>query len=308
MACLEENQVMAWTGTALEVWKMDYDRIRYILSPEELDDKWVLVIGLGSGGAPIVQHLAMNGVKNWMLFDPDTLDEVNLVKHPGLRRDLGKTKVEIMANWIRDRNPSSNIREYPVDILEAEKFREEVRHADLVISATDKLAIREYIDEMCVREATPCVVGDVFRTGVGGQVYSYIPGKTGCYHCLGIVSEKNGWNAIDSSIEMTEDEKERIYGLSEREYKAAGLSMDIAIISAIFAKTALGILLENPNPRFFPTSEANYIIFYNRKLGPFDSLSSKKFFIPPQRACFCSSPIEEADPSAGEIDFAEEEV
>lgn len=283
---------------------MDYQRIRYILTPEELEDKRVVVVGLGSGGAPIVQHLAMNGVKNWALFDPDCLEEHNLVKHPGLRGQIGMLKTEVMCEWLKDRNHDSDVALYPIDVINSPEFEEEVQSADLVISATDSRSAREYINEVCVRHSVPCVVGDLFRTGVGGQVFSYIPGVTGCHNCLDIVSEKLGWNSIDSHIEMTDDEKERWYGLDEREYKASGLSMDIAIISAIFARTALRILLENPNPKFYPDERANYIIFYNRRLGDNLSLSSQKFLIAPQVDCTCSirESTEQEDES---LDFVE---
>lgn len=283
---------------------MDFQRIRYILSPEELEDKRVVVVGLGSGGAPIIQHLAMNGVRNWALFDPDSLEEHNLVKHPGLRGQMGMQKTRIMRDWLNDRNPDSKIALYPIDVINSPEFEAEVQEADLVISATDSRSAREYINDVCVRYAVPCVVGDLFRTGVGGQVFSYIPGATGCHHCLDIVSEKLGWNSIDSHIEMTDDEKERWYGLDEREYKASGLSMDIAIISAIFARAALRILLEKPNPKFYPDERANYIIFYNRRLGDNLSLSSQKFLITPQVDCTCSA-AQPAQSGSDGLDFVE---
>ncbi|MHA1864486.1 MAG: HesA/MoeB/ThiF family protein [Candidatus Thorarchaeota archaeon] len=268
---------------------MDYDRIRYILTPEELMDKIVVVVGLGSGGAPVVQHLAMNGIRNWALFDPDVLDETNLVKHPGMRSDIGQYKVHIAADWIRDRNPDSEIRDYPEDILDSKDFEKEVQDADIVISATDSLPIRQYINRISVHHQTPCVTASVFRTGIGGEVYVSVPGETGCFQCMNLVSTKLGWGQIENQIEMTDEERTRIYGLGEEEYRASGLSMDISQICAIMAKKALRVLLKNPNPKFFPEEKSNYIIFYMRKIQQYPSLSSLKYFIPPQQDCYCTS-------------------
>jgi molybdopterin/thiamine biosynthesis adenylyltransferase len=268
---------------------MDYDRINYILSPQELRDKRVLIVGVGSGGAPIVQHLTMNGIRQWTLFDPDTFDEVNLVKHPARRKELGQLKVHIMSEWITDRNPSANVRDYPVDIMESPDFEMEVEQADLVVSASDSFAVRQYVNRVCVNKSTGCVTANVFRTGVGGEIYSYIPEETGCFQCLCLVSAKQGWNDIENSIEITDGEKEKIYGLNQEEYKASGLSMDIAIISAIAAKRALRLLLENPNPRFYPQNKANYVIFYLRKTGDNPGLSSQRYFISQQEDCFCGA-------------------
>jgi tRNA A37 threonylcarbamoyladenosine dehydratase len=74
---------------------IDSRRIDHLLTPSALQDKVVVVIGLGSGSFPAMQHLAMCGVSQWILFDKDVLDEVNLVKHPGMRKDLGKSKTVI---------------------------------------------------------------------------------------------------------------------------------------------------------------------------------------------------------------------
>ncbi|MBN2230001.1 MAG: ThiF family adenylyltransferase [Candidatus Thorarchaeota archaeon] len=267
---------------------MDFDRIQYILAPEELEKKRVVVIGLGSGGAPVVQHLAMSGVRKWSLFDPDLLDEVNLVKHPGMRKDLGKTKIAVIAEWLMDRNPDSEIREFPEDILDSTDFEREARNAHLIISATDTLSVRQFINRIAVRHGIPCVTASVFRTAFGGEVYSYIPGKTGCYQCMNIVSGKLGWGNIENQVEMTEDEQDRIYGLGQEDYRASGLSMDIAIISAIMAKRALSLLLDSPNPVYFPQDSSNYLIFYMRGMGSIPSLSSLKYAIPAQKDCFCS--------------------
>ena len=69
---------------------LDFDRIAYLLNPEDLVGKVVTVVGLGSGGAPACQHLSMSGVTKWNLYDPDKLDDTNLIKHPGMRKDLGR--------------------------------------------------------------------------------------------------------------------------------------------------------------------------------------------------------------------------
>ena len=272
---------------------MNFDRIRYILTPEELENKTVVVVGLGSGGAPVAQHLAMNGVKNWALFDPDALDETNLVKHPGMRIDLYRPKVHIMADWLRDRNPESNIREYPENILDSTDFEREVKHSDLVISATDSLSVRQFINRVTVRHAIPCVTASVFRTGFGGEIYVSLPGKTGCFQCLNLVSVKLGWAQLDNQVDLTDDEQTRIYGLGEKEYRASGLSMDISIISAIMAKKALHVLLKDANSRFFPEEKHNYTIFYLRDVQAHSGLSSLKYFIPQQKDCFCTNSNEE---------------
>ena len=100
-----ERQLLARTRTA--PLSLNFSRIEHLLSPASLEGKVVLQIGLGSGGAPVCDHLTMNGIRNWILYDPDVLQDVNLVKHPRGRRDLGRLKVEIQHEWILDRNPDA---------------------------------------------------------------------------------------------------------------------------------------------------------------------------------------------------------
>jgi molybdopterin/thiamine biosynthesis adenylyltransferase len=276
---------------------MDFDRIEYILSPESLFHKRVVIVGLGSGGAPVAQHLAMNGVRRWTLYDFDTYEEVNMVKHPAHRSDIGRSKVDIMADWLTDRNPDAEVDAYNENILTSSSFEDSVRDADMVIAAPDTRIVREKINQVCVANQVPSVFGRVFRTGLGGDVYSYIPQRTGCYNCLTEVGKKHGWDRFDELVPMTDKEKERIYGLGEESYRASGLSMDIAMITSIHSRMALMWLLDQPSPDFFPEQNANYIIFYCRMLvlgeTRFPSLSSQKFSIAPQTSCYCHSDIVE---------------
>ncbi len=98
---------------------MQFDRIQHLFSPEQLHDKLVLQVGVGSGGAPVNEHLTMNGVRRWVLFDPDVYDEINLVKHPHERSAIGQLKVENQKHWIVDRNPSADVEVYAEDVMNA---------------------------------------------------------------------------------------------------------------------------------------------------------------------------------------------
>ena len=78
--------------------KLDFERTKYLLNPDEFAKTRITVVGLGSGGAPVCDHLTMSGIHNWDLYDPDVLEAVNLVKHPRMRRDLGRPKVEVQRD------------------------------------------------------------------------------------------------------------------------------------------------------------------------------------------------------------------
>lgn len=269
---------------------LDYDRIEYLLNPDQFADVRVTIVGLGSGGAPLCEHLVMNGIKCLDLFDPDTLSPENLVKHPRMRRDLGRLKVDIQKEWIEDRNPIAEVNVFAEDVTRSENFRNSIRHSDLVLSCSDKKSVREFINDCCVAERVPCITASVFRTGIGGEVFAYIPNETGCYRCLQLYAELNSLNLSDEALGLTGDEEQRIYGLGEKEFRASGLSIDIQSIVLIQARMALSVLLRNSNTPM-ARLKSNWIIYGNRPAkGIFRShFESTQMLLRPQTVCNCTS-------------------
>jgi len=237
--------------------QVDTSRIDYLLENRNAADH-VVVIGLGSGGFPVLQHLAMSGWANFTLVDPDTLDEPNLVKHPALRSNLGQLKTEIARRWLLDRNPGARCETVNADILSlpAKDLDELIGSAAVVVSATDSNPARHFINDQCVRHATPMTVGLVHRGGVGGTVLAYRPGIGGCYSCMETVAEGLGHLPSDDELPLTEDETERRYGLNVHNASAAGLSSDIAVIAALHARLTIAELL---GPNFDSASDTNWI-------------------------------------------------
>lgn len=272
---------------------LNYNRIEYLLNPAQFSDIQVTIVGLGSGGAPVCDHLTMNGIRRWHLYDPDILEEVNLVKHPRRRSDLGRSKVEIQNNWILDRNPNAEVAAYTDNVLNSDSFDASVAESSLVLACPDSLSVREFISDRCVLANVPFVVASVFRTGIGGEVYSYIPSETGCYRCLQIVADKNDIDLTDDALGLTEEEEHQIYGLDDRDFQASGLSIDIQMISLIQARMALSILSRNIETSL-PQFKANWVIFGNRpSRGIFQShFETKLTRLSPQRGCNCTASAE----------------
>ena len=276
---------------------LDFNRIEYLLNPEQFKDVHITIVGLGSGGAPVCDHLTMNGIKNWDLYDPDVLGGENLVKHPRMRQDLNRPKVEIQKEWIIDRNPNAVVNAFTEDIFQSPSFRESVQKSDLVLSCPDTKSAREFISDVCVAEKTPFVTASVFRTGIGGEIYSYRPGETGCYKCLQIYALRNNIDLSDHELGLTPDEREKIYGLSDINFRASGLSIDIQMISLIQARMALSILLAKFNS-VIPRLKGNWIIFGNRPAkGIFKNhFETKQMLLRPQSSCNCAvSPTQIGD-------------
>ena len=267
-----------------------FDRIKHLLSPEDLRDKHVVQVGVGSGGAPVNEHLTMNGVRRWTLFDPDRYEDINLVKHPHRRADLGELKVENQKKWILDRNPNAEVDDVPEDVMQSARFRKAVDTADLVLCCPDKQDVRLFVNAVATESRRPCVTASVFRQGFGGEAYAYVPSASGCFDCMLRVAEEQGWN-MEEGVDLLPDEREAIYGLDIRDFRASGLSLDIHAIALIQARLALDVLLSGTERRYAKLP-ANWVLFYNRRIPSVpDSgfLKSKYINIKPQRGCACAA-------------------
>lgn len=223
---------------------LETERIRHLVGAGRSDAR-ITVVGLGSGGFPTMQYLVQSGFRRLTLIDPDALDATNLVKHPGQRSDLGRLKVDIAADWIRDRCPDAEVDIIPDDVtqISGDRWASVLARSDLVVSATDSNSVRHFINQSCVDSKVAMTMGLVHRGGVGGTVLVYRAGESGCYACMEMVAE--GMDALpkDSELPVTDDEQELIYGRGIRNFSAPGLVADISMISALLAQATIGELL-----------------------------------------------------------------
>ena len=273
---------------------LQFDRIEYLLNPDIFKDIKITIVGLGSGGAPICDSLTMNGIRNWDLYDHDILDGINLVKHPRQRKDIGRLKVDIQKEWILDRNPSANVNSFAEDVMHSENFIDSVKGSNLVLSCPDKNSVREYIKDICVEAKIPFVTASVFRTGIGGEIFAYIPSKTGCYRCLELYAILNDLNLKDEDLGLTSEEEKRNYGLNDANFKASGLSIDIQMVSLIQSRMALSVLLRNSKENKLPLLVSNWIIWSNRPAkNIFEKhFEAKQLFFAPMKECNCNRILE----------------
>ena len=264
---------------------LDTSRIDYLLDQSAAAAVTVTVAGVGSGGAAVVQDLAMCGIRNWHLFDPDILEPQNLVKHPALRRDIGRPKVDIMAEWLADRNPAASVRVHQENVIDSQAFDKAVADSDIVVCATDTRKGRRYVNECCVAARKPCTTGSVLRTGLGGEIYLYVPGVTGCFACLEQYCDANNRN-LEDLVPLTDEENAHRYGLSEQDFAASGLITDIAMIASLHAATTLAAVVGG-HTEYLPPPRFNWLIFGLRELpGAFDApYSVTRLVLGPQDDC-----------------------
>ncbi|GAA1633483.1 HesA/MoeB/ThiF family protein [Catellatospora bangladeshensis] len=278
--------------------KLDTARIAHLLEDSPVNQLAVTVVGLGSGGATLLQPLAMAGIARWHLFDPDVLEPVNLVKHPGRRADLGRPKVDVLHDWIMDRNPAAVVDAHAADVQQSDAFEAAAAGSHLVICAVDNPAVRSWINAECVRLRRPCLTGSVMRTGVGGQIYLYAPGATGCFACMQMVADANQLN-LENALDLTSEERRERYGIGNADFVTSGLPVDIAIVAGLHAHMAWSVLMGGRSS-YVPRLSFNWLTVGIRPEKDVFAhhYATTRVLVKPQRSCYldCGGTPEDATP------------
>ncbi len=272
-----------------------FARINRLFDVGLLSEARVLIAGCGSGGGQVALQLVMAGIRNFVLFDSDVLEEENVIRHVCGRRYLGQRKTDALADVLLDRNPDIQIERHPIDLMECSDLPEHVRKATVVVLATDNDPTRFKLNEACVKAATPFVIGRVFTRGIGGEVFSYRPGESGCLACLEGILERSKYRDRVREIDLLSDEeREKVYGLEIGEIKdSPGLNIDIAFITSFHTRFVLDAIARrlDSRPKYMLPIEENYLVWGNRPIHPFTKhFELQRMRLHPQGGCLvCGS-------------------
>ncbi len=142
----------------------------------------VLVVGAGGLGTPILQYLCGAGVGQLTVFDHDRVEQSNLQRQPLFRTgDIGKPKATVAAEALEDLNPDCTI-EPVTEKLTEKNVDDAVQNAHLVVEGSDDFHTKFRVNDACLRQHTPMVLGGILRHT--GQVLSVLPQSSPCYRCL----------------------------------------------------------------------------------------------------------------------------
>lgn len=249
-----------------------FERIERLFDLSLFANVRVLIAGCGSGGANVALQLAMSGIPNFTLIDNDTLEVENVIRHVCGRRYLGQKKIEAVADVLLDRNPKINVTGIEADLMRYPDLAAEIRKSDVVVLATDNDPTRYLINDICVKEKVPFVVGKVFTRGIGGEVFAFRP-PTGCLACLEAFLQRTPFREGVREIDLVSDEeREKVYGMEIPEIKdSPGLCVDISFITAFHTRFVLDAIARGlpERPKFLHPVAENYIVWGNRPVHPF---------------------------------------
>ena len=189
------------------------------------------IIGLGGGGSHVVQQSAHAGIKNYVLYEFDRLEESNLNRTViGSLADAkqNKPKLELAIELIRGLHPDANI--VPIG-TRWQDTPLPLRECDIIIGCIDGFDERRQLEATARRYLMPYIdIGlDVNLVEpeppkMSGQVILSMPGGP-CLTCLGFLNDNN------LAKEATD-------------YGAAGIRPQVVWANGVIASTAVGLVID----------------------------------------------------------------
>jgi molybdopterin/thiamine biosynthesis adenylyltransferase len=156
----------------------------------------VAVVGVGGLGSQIATALALLGVGQLLLIDPDRLELSNLNRVIGASYAQAARrwrKVHVLAQRLNRARPPAQRTVVPLPLdARARDALAYLLSCDLIVGAVDSAVVRQYLNTVAVCALIPYLdagVGVRSENGRlvegGGQVQVVIPGTTACLACVG---------------------------------------------------------------------------------------------------------------------------
>ncbi len=164
-----------------------FQRTEMLLGPEamhRLKESRVAVFGVGGVGGYVVEALARSGIGALDLIDKDVVDETNINRQIiALGSTIGRPKVEVAAERVKDINPDCVVTMYQIFFLPDTMDQFDFTQYDYVVDAIDTITAKLLLIQ-CAKEAgvpvisamgagnkldpTKFVVCDLFETQFDG--------------------------------------------------------------------------------------------------------------------------------------------
>jgi molybdopterin/thiamine biosynthesis adenylyltransferase len=208
---------------------------------ESLSHRKVVIIGCGSVGAPIAQHLVMSGVGHLRFVDPEVLTWANVGRHPLGAEHVGKNKAETLAQKLQLSYPHAEIRGFDLSYAEFQsKEASLLADADLIICATADWEMESLLNlqHTCGEIAAPVLYTWTEPHACAGHAV-FLPSTSPCLQC-GMTLQGEARVAITVWPKGTETRSEPACGAIFQPYGPVELQGTISSAASLALDGLLG--------------------------------------------------------------------
>ncbi len=171
-----------------------FERVQDAYDLDLMRNSRVIAVGAG-GAAEWLEQLARAGLGQFVMIDPDVVSETNLATQQTYRRDIGRPKVDCIAERIRDINPTARtiaIQKTLDELTDKEIHRlafdpidgRETRRT-VVCGLTDNFYAQARVNRIALHFELPSLCAQVYKEGRGAEITYTYPGITpACHRCI----------------------------------------------------------------------------------------------------------------------------
>lgn len=201
----------------------------------------VAIVGVGGLGTHVAQQLALYGVREIVLIEPEELDVSNFNRYIGVRHDdpvPGTPKIAVASRMIKEINPEIEITPIPKYLTSRDAF-DAIIASDYVFGCLDGDGARLILNELCAAYTKPYfdLASEIFPDGssvYGGRVCVAWDGH-GCIVCYGQL------DVAEAQAELmnprARSDRDTIYGVPRNALGEAGPS--VVSINGVVASLAV---------------------------------------------------------------------
>jgi hypothetical protein len=205
---------------------------------DTLEQACVLVVGVGSIGSAAAEALQEYGIRHFALLDPDRLWVRNLARHRLSERDIGRYKVNAMAEVMRARDRDAVIAPLTLDVVNhADLVRGILPEIDVMMVCSDGVESRQVANHLACWAGTPAVFACVLVDGGVGEILRVRPRASKCLLCF-------RQHLIDAEALDPEPGLDLPYGTGTRHLPMTAVGGDLDLVGKVAAKAAVATLLE----------------------------------------------------------------
>lgn len=233
-----------------------FSRHTGLLEEQPMQRAGVIICGCGSVGGLAALELARCGVGRFLLIDPDLLAIENLCRHPCGLADVGRRKVEAIAERIHQINPRAVVEVHATTIerldpalvqtfaqgnhavTDPAALNAQPRPATLMLACADSRRADRQAARLAAALDLPFLAIGLWERAFAGEIFYSHPGEPmPCYGC-----------AFEQLAQVTSGKQEpaRRFYATEAELEKLdfqpGLGIDIAHVTQIGLKLALDLL------------------------------------------------------------------
>ncbi|MFW6114452.1 MAG: HesA/MoeB/ThiF family protein [bacterium] len=220
-----------------------------------IEETRVGIVGLGGTGSIVARTLAYEGVRSFVLIDPDVVELSNLNRLDGSRRwDVwfGRKKAKVLRREIRRIAPGSDVVVIPKSLF-TKKALSALKRVDVLFGCTDNDATRLCLNELSAGYVKPYIdMGSGIETSegrtrqAGARLAVVLPGEGCLLDAKAVDLKQVGYELSDPAMQELAREEGYVSGAEVAAPSVMSLNQTIASL----AVTEFKALVTHMRPPF----------------------------------------------------------